>query len=53
VYVELIQDASSWLPYLSVDDALKLDQVRKYLREGKFAEAQKIAKVYTLKPVAA
>jgi len=51
--VELIEDASSWSPYLSVDDALKLDQVRKYLREGNLAEAQKIAKVFELKPVAA
>jgi hypothetical protein len=53
VDVELIHDDSSWSPYLSVEDALKLDQVRQYLREGNLTEAQKIAEVFELKPVAA
>jgi hypothetical protein len=37
--VELIDDHSGWSPYLSVDDAEKLDAVRKALREGDVASA--------------
>jgi hypothetical protein len=53
VDVEIIDSENSWSPYLSLDDALKLDQVRTYLRKGEIEKAKALAKVYILKPVAA
>jgi hypothetical protein len=35
----LIEDDTAWSPYLSPDDALKLDTVRLALRRGDLAEA--------------
>jgi len=34
VEVTLIEDETGWSPYLSVEDAYKLDDVREALREG-------------------
>jgi hypothetical protein len=51
VPVELIEDETGWSPYLSVDDALKLDAVRLALRRGDVAEAAKHAQVFELTPV--
>jgi len=51
VPVELIEDETGWSPYLSVDDALKLDAVRLALRRGDVAEAAKYAQVFELTPV--
>jgi hypothetical protein len=53
VNVEIIDSENSWSPYLSLDDALKLDQVRTFLRNGEIDKAKALAKVYILKPVAA
>lgn len=52
VDVVLLEDDSGWSPYLSVDDASKLDDVRAALRHGDLAAASKIARVYELRPVA-
>jgi hypothetical protein len=52
VEVELIHDYDGWSPYLSVEDANKLDIVRDALRRGNLNEASKSAKIYTLTPVA-
>lgn len=52
VDVEYLESDDAWSPYLSVEDALKLDEVRKALREGKLNEAARFAKVYELVPVA-
>ena len=43
VPVELIEDDTGWSPYLSLDDAKKLDAVRLALRKGEIAEAAKLA----------
>lgn len=51
VDVELIIDESEWSPYLSLDDAYKLDDVRESLRRGDLSAAAKKARVYTLLPV--
>jgi len=51
VDVELIIDESEWSPYLSIDDAYKLDDVRESLRRGDLSAAAKKARVYTLLPV--
>jgi hypothetical protein len=39
ISIDLIEDESGWSPYLSVEDALKLDAVRDALRRGDVAEA--------------
>jgi hypothetical protein len=53
VPVELVEDDTAWSPYLTPDDARKLDTVRLALRRGDVAEAAKYGRVYELKPVAA
>jgi hypothetical protein len=53
VEVEIIDSENSWSPYLSLDDALKLDYVRQFLRDEDINKAKTLAKVYILKPVAA
>ncbi len=42
-----------WSPYLTIEDAYKLDDVRDALRRGDLKAATKIARVYSLTPVAA
>lgn len=54
VEVELIEEsAEGWGPYLSVQDARKLDEVRAALRRGDLRQASRLARVYHLTPVAA
>ena len=52
VDVELLYSEEGWSPYLSLDDAYKLDDVREALRQGDMKSAARLAKVYTLTPVA-
>jgi hypothetical protein len=49
--VELIEDETGWSPYLSVDEAKKLDAVRLALRRGDVAEAAKHGRVFELTPI--
>ncbi len=51
VPIELIQADEGWSPYLSLDDAYKLDQVRDALRRGDIKQAAKLGRVFTLTPV--
>ena len=51
VPIELIEDDTGWSPYLSVEDATKLDAVRKALRDGDVAAAAKYGRVFALVPV--
>ena len=53
VAVDLIEDDTTRSPYLSPDDARKLDVVRLALRRGDIAEAAKHGRVFELTPVAA
>ena len=53
VTVELIESSEPWAPYLSLDDAGKLDDVRLALRRGDLAAARRLARVYRLTPVLA
>ena len=53
VDVELMYTDEGWSPYLSLDDAYKLDDVRDALRRGDVKSASRLAKVYTLTPVSA
>ena len=51
--VDLIEEQGGWSPYLSVQDASKLDSVRKALRDGDVATAAKHGRVFQLLPVSA
>ena len=51
VDIELIYTDEGWSPYLSLDDAYKLDDVREALRRGDVKAASRLAKVYRLTPV--
>ncbi|MDP1713907.1 MAG: hypothetical protein Q8L41_04100 [Anaerolineales bacterium] len=51
VDVELIYADDDWSPYLSVADAMKLDDVREALRQKDFQTATKLARVYKLSPL--
>jgi hypothetical protein len=53
VCVELIEEEGGWSPYLSLEDANKLDAVRKALREGDLGTAAKHGRIFELHPVSA
>ena len=53
VDIELIDTDEGWSPYLSLDDAQKLDDVRDALRRGNIEAASRLARVFTLTPVPA
>jgi hypothetical protein len=52
VDIELIDTAEGWSPYLALEDAYKLDDVREALRMGNLDTASRLARIYTLTPVA-
>lgn len=52
VDIELIYEDDGWSPYLSVSDAMKLDDVREALRQKDFETATKLSRVYKLSPLA-
>ena len=53
VEVELIESEGGWAPYLSLDDAHKLDEVREALRRGDIRTASRLARVFSLTPLSA
>ena len=54
VEVNLVDVEGGWAPYLSLDDASKLDDVREALRAGDIKRASRLAsRVYRLTPVTA
>ena len=52
VEIELIDAGEGWSPYLSIEDAYKLDDVRAALQRGDIRTAGKFGRVYTLTPLA-
>jgi hypothetical protein len=48
VPVELIETEEGWSPYLSIEDAQKLDAVREALRRGDLKSAGKLGRVFRL-----
>nr|WP_298373264.1 hypothetical protein [uncultured Halomonas sp.] len=52
VGVSLIEDDTQWSPYLSIDDAYKLDDVRDALRQGNLNAAARYGQIYEMRPVA-
>ena len=51
VDVELIETDEGWSPYLSLEDAYKLDDVRAALRRGDLKSATRLSRVFSLTPV--
>ncbi|MBM4123879.1 MAG: hypothetical protein FJ246_02825 [Nitrospira sp.] len=51
VDVELMETDHEWSPYLSVEDAYKLDDVREALRRGDIKAAAQYGRVFALTPV--
>lgn len=53
VNVTLVLDDHDWAPYLSLDDAKKLDSAKIALRQGDIKTATSLGRLYKLVPVAA
>jgi hypothetical protein len=53
VEVELIDTGEGWSPYLSLEDAYKLDDARAALHRGNLESAARLGQVFTLTPVTA
>jgi hypothetical protein len=52
VEVTLVITDDEWSPYLSLQDAYKLDDVRSALRQGDLEAAAKLSRVFRLTPIA-
>ena len=52
VDVELLEEPGGWSPYLSLEDAYRLDEVREALRRGDVKGAARHSRVFSLTPVA-
>ena len=52
VEIECIESDTGWSPYLSLEDAQKLDEVREALSRGDFKRAGQLGRVYQLTPLA-
>jgi len=52
IEIELVDDGEGWSPYISVEDAFKLDDVREALRNGDLKSAAKYGRIYELRLVA-
>jgi hypothetical protein len=51
VPVELIEEEGGWSPYLSLEDAEKLETVRLALKKGDLSTAAKYGRLFELRPV--
>jgi len=51
VDVEWLESETGWSPYLSLEDAQKLDTVRQALRRGDLKKASQLARVFKLTPI--
>lgn len=52
VKLEFCETDDEWSPYLSVEEAYKLDDIREALRRGDVYVAARHARIFTLTPVA-
>ena len=52
VDVELLDEPEGWAPYLPLEDAYRLDDIREALRRGDIKAAAKHSRVFSLTPVA-
>jgi hypothetical protein len=51
VEVQLVDTGEAWSPYLTLEDAERLDDVRDALRRGDLTAAAKLARVFHLTPL--
>ena len=51
VPIDLLEEPDGWSPYRSVQNAEKVDMVRKALRQGNVSAAAKHGRVFELLPV--
>jgi len=51
VEIEWLESDDGWSPYLSLEDAQKLDEVREALRQADLHRAGQQARVYQLTPL--
>ena len=51
VEVDLIEEEGGWSPYVTVEDAERLDEVREALESGDLRRASSLGRVYRLTPV--
>jgi len=51
VDIEILDAAEGWSPYISLEDAQKLDDVREFLKKGNLQSAARLARVFHLNPV--
>lgn len=51
VSVEVVEGEGGWSPYLSATDAMKLDALRRALRDGDLASAAKLSRVFEPTPL--
>ena len=52
VDIEVIDSQEGWSPYISLEDAYRLDDVRKALQREDVKSASKLSRVFLLTPVA-
>lgn len=52
VDVHLIEDETGWSPYLNLEDARRLDEVREALARGDLETASRHGRIFELRPVA-
>lgn len=53
VPVDLVEEEGGWSPYLTLDDARKLDSARLALRRGDIVQASKYGRVFELMQISA
>ena len=53
VDVALLDGPGEWGPYLSPEDAIRLDTIRTLLQGGKIAQAARYGRIFELKPIPA
>ncbi|MBQ11690.1 MAG: hypothetical protein CMJ45_09095 [Planctomyces sp.] len=51
VDVDLIYDESEWAPYLSLEEAERLDEVREALRKGDVRGVSHFGRIFKLMPI--
>ena len=51
VEIEFTDSEEGWSPYLSLEDAQKLDEVRESLRRGDLKRAGQLSRIFKLTPV--
>jgi Asp-tRNA(Asn)/Glu-tRNA(Gln) amidotransferase C subunit len=51
VDIEIEESTDDWAPYISLQDALRMDEVREALQRGDIISASKEASVFEISPV--